>query len=98
MVSENKYVDWIRGKYGEWAVRYSEGFFLYGAFSSGLTSFWIMQRILSDSFQIEIPLWQIVSIFVVCFSLIVYLMDKVGFIEARQNAMAVRNKYFRKIK
>jgi hypothetical protein len=98
MASKNKIMHWIREQYGNWSVRYSEGFFLYGAFSSGLTSFWVIQNILKESYQWQVPLVAIVLVFFVLFNIVVYVLDKTGFIESRQNAMSKRNKYFRRIK
>lgn len=91
-------MDWLRNLYGDWGARYAEGFFVYGAFSSGLTSLWIIQNILEKSYNMKVSLLWIGLIFVVLFSITVFAMDKLGFIEARNNAVAKRNQYFRKIK
>ena len=84
----------LKQKLQEW---YGEGFFLYGAFSSGLTSLWIVQNIIRDNWNKNVPLYVIALIFVTLFSFTCYLIDKLGFIEARANAVAKRNRYMRKL-
>ena len=95
---KNKFMDKFRSWYGNWSARFAEGFFLYGAFSSALTSLWIIQNILKESFQIKVSLIWIGVGFTILFCIGVYAVDKLGLIEARNNAMSQRNKYFRKIK
>lgn len=90
-------IDKLRNWYGDWSARYGEGFFLYGAFSSALTSLWIVQNILRESFGKLVPLPVIAIVFISIFSLGCYVIDKFGLIEARANAVAKRNKYMRKI-
>jgi len=94
----SKLLKTVQHWYGEWATRYGEGFFLYGAFSSALTSIWITQNILRESYNKIMPLWVIGLVFVISFSALAWLIDKFGLIEARANACAKRNKYMRKIK
>ena len=92
MSIKEKFKNW----YGNWSARYGEGFFLYGAFSSTLTSLWIIQNILKDSFDINAPLWLIGIIFTILFSTLVFFIDKLELIEARVTAVFDRNKYFKK--
>lgn len=64
-------MDKFRLWYGNWSARFAEGFFLYGAFSSALTSLWIIQNIMEKSYNMKVSLLLIGIIFTALFCFVV---------------------------